>query len=71
MICAYCDKNNIYNVIFYTMDTGNKDQVQMDPQKHRNVCNYVLILVLYVHSVYAYKIGKSLFPFYKTTVDLI
>lgn len=38
------------------MDTGNKDQVQMDPQKHRNVCNYVLILVLYVHSVYAYKI---------------
>lgn len=67
VICAYCDKINIYNVIVYTMDTGNKDQFQMDPQKHRNVCNYVLILVC---TFCVCKCNKSLFPFYKTKFDL-
>lgn len=67
MICAYCDKINIYNVIVYTMDTENKDQVQMDPQKHRNVCNYLLVLVC---TFCVFKCNKSLFPFYKTRFDL-
>lgn len=67
VICAYCDKINIYNVIVYTMDTENKDQVQMDPQKHRNVCNYLLVLVC---TFCVFKCNKSLFPFYKTRFDL-